>query len=80
MRDVFDRYATEVSVLRKGEKWEVVRLNKIGRDEIGDIVISELRPADIANWRDRGVLEVLPASVAREMNLISGVMTFARKE
>ena len=80
MRDVFDRYATEVSVLRKGEKWEVVRLNKIGRDEIGDIVISELRPADIADWRDRGVLEVLPASVAREMNLISGVMTFARKE
>ena len=80
VRDVFDRYANEVSVLRKGEKWEVVRLNKIGRNEIGDIVISELRPADIADWRDRRLLEVAPGSVAREMNLISGVMTVARKE
>ena len=80
VKDVFDRYANEVSVLRKGEKWEVVRLNKIGRDEIGDIVISKLRSADIADWRDRRLLEVMPASVAREMNLISGVMTVARKE
>jgi integrase len=78
--EVFDRYAREVSVQRKGEKWEVVRLNKIGRDKIGEIMISKLRSSDIADWRDRRLLEVKPASVAREMNLLSGVMTVARKE
>ena len=80
VKEVFDRYAREVSVLRKGEKWEVIRLNKIGRDKIGKIVICELRSSDIADWRDRRLQEVGPASVAREMNLISGVMTVARKE
>ena len=78
--EVFDRYARRLSPQRKGEKWEVIRLNKIGRDKIGKIVISELRPTDIADWRDRRLLEVANASVAREMNLISSVMTVARKE
>lgn len=68
------------SVRVRGGRWEVIRLNKIGRDEIGKIVISELRPANISDWRDRRLKEVANASVAREINLISSVMTFAGKE
>jgi integrase len=80
VRDVFDRYANEVSVLRKGVKFETLRLASFGRDKLGSIKIADLKPADIADWRDRRLLDVMPASVAREMNIISGVMTVARKE
>ena len=80
VKDVFDRYANEVSVLRKGVKFESLRLASFGRDKLGSIKIADLKPADIADWRDRRLLDVMPASVAREMNIISGVMTVARKE
>jgi len=80
LSDVFNRYASEVSPLRKGERWEIVRLAKLGRDRIGAIAIGEVAPSDFADWRDRRLQEVQPASVAREMNLLSAVMTVAHKE
>ena len=80
LRDAFDRYAREVSVLRKGEKWEVVRLNRFGQDNIGLIPMDKLLASDFSNWRDRRLKDVSAASVAREMNLMSSVMTVARKE
>ena len=43
-------------------------------------MICELCSFVIAGWRDRRLQEVGSASVAREMNLISGIMSVARKE
>jgi integrase len=80
LTDVFARYGRDVSRLRKGERWEVLRLAKMGRDRIGQIVMADLDAAAFADWRDRRLLEVKPASVAREMNLISAVLTVARRE
>ena len=74
------RYAREVSPLRKGERWEGMRLKRFAQDTIGDIAISEIKATDFASWRDRRLQEVKPASVAREMNLLSAVLTQCRRE
>jgi len=80
LADVFERYGREVSPLRRGERWEVIRLTRFSRDKLAQIAVADLTPTHFADWRDRRLGEVKPASVAREMNLMSSVLTVARKE
>lgn len=76
----FDRYAREVSPTKRGARWEMIRLEKLGKDKLAKVQLCNLSAQDLADWRDRRLREVAPASVRREMVLISGVMTIARKE
>ena len=78
--DIFNQYAKEVSPNKKGARWEIIRLRKIAQDKFASIKASELVPSDIADWRDRRLLEVQPASVNREMTLISACLTLATNE
>jgi len=78
--DALERYARERSPNKRGERWEIVRLAKLGRDKIAAIRMAALTAADIADWRDRRSTEVAPASVIREMQLLSAVLTVAAKE
>lgn len=80
LKDALNRYAREVSPAKRGHRWEVVRLEKIGRDPLATIAMGDLTAGDFADWRDRRLREVAPASVRREMELLSAVMTQARKE
>ncbi|MEX1197837.1 MAG: site-specific integrase [Pseudohongiellaceae bacterium] len=78
--DALDKYASEVSPGKKGERWEVVRLTRMGRDEIAQKAIALIDGPDIALWRDRRLTEVAGASVRREMNLLSSVFQKAIRE
>lgn len=78
--ELFQRYVIEVSPAKRGHRWEVVRLEKLGRDEIAKIRLEDLSAKDFATWRDRRLTEVAPASVIREMQLMSSVLNVARKE
>ncbi|AUQ98075.1 tyrosine-type recombinase/integrase [Phaeobacter inhibens] len=78
--ELFERYAREVSPSKRGHRWEVIRLEKIGRDEIAKIRLEDLSAKDFAKWRDQRLKEVAPASVIREMQLMSSVLTVARRE
>ncbi|UWR57211.1 tyrosine-type recombinase/integrase [Phaeobacter inhibens] len=78
--ELFERYAREVSPSKRGHRWEVIRLEKIGRDEIAKIRLEDLSARDFAKWRDQRLKEVAPASVIREMQLMSSVLNVARKE
>ncbi|MFV1594007.1 site-specific integrase [Phaeobacter sp. JH20_36] len=78
--ELFERYAREVSPSKRGHRWEVIRLEKIGRDEIAKIRLENLSARDFAKWRDQRLKEVAPASVIREMQLMSSVLNVARKE
>ncbi|MCK0121670.1 site-specific integrase [Loktanella sp. F6476L] len=80
MSVAFERYGREVSVNNRGHRWEALRLAKMGRDRIGAMMMRDLTSEDIADWRDRRLREVAPASVAREMGLMSSVLNVARKE
>ena len=80
LRELFDRYAREVSPKKRGARWEYIRLELLAKDKIGGVRLCDLSPADFADWRDRRLTEVAPASVRREMVLMSSVLTQARKE
>lgn len=85
MRQVFDRYALERSKGKKGERWEVIRLNRFAADlvngkPLGEYVIGDVTTADLVAWRDMRLGHVLPASVSREMNLLKHVFVTATKE
>lgn len=79
--DLFTRFATEVSPNRKGRKWEVVRINSLVRDaDFTHRRLDQLTASDLRTWRDARLKDISPASVNREMNLISGVFSHAIKE
>ena len=80
LKDTFDRYAREESPKRRGARWEIVRLERLSSDKIADKRLTDLEPADFAEWRDRRAKEVAPATVRREMALMSSVLTTARRE
>lgn len=78
--DLMDRYAEEVSPKKRGERWEVIRLAKMRREKAFQVPVRDFGPDQMADWRDARLKEVSPASVNREMNLISGVFTVAIKK
>lgn len=85
VNDALRRYAKDVSPTKKGARWEILRLDVIGRKEIDGqpfsaIRLADLKPSHIAAWRDLRMREVAGSSVSREMSLLSHVMEIARKE
>ena len=79
-REVIDRYAREVSPLKRGHKWEFIRLERMKNDRIADLTIGDLDAKDFADWPDRRLQDVAPASVRREFNLLGAVLPYARRE
>ncbi|MFJ9531224.1 tyrosine-type recombinase/integrase [Herbaspirillum sp. NPDC101396] len=85
VNDALRRYAKDVSPTKKGARWEILRLDVIGRKEIDGQVFSairlaDLQPSHIARWRDARLREVKGSSVSREMSLLSHVLEICRKE
>lgn len=77
---LLDRYAREVSVTKRGARWEVLRCELIRRDKLAAVTLAKLSAADFADWRDRRGREVAPGSVIREMQLMSAALNVARRE
>ena len=81
LAEAFRKYAEEVSPRRRGARWERIRLAKLGKDAaLSSHTLKRLTSAHLAEWRDRRLTEVSPASVAREMALIRAVLKRAVKE
>lgn len=76
--DIFKRYAREISVKKRGRKWEEVRLTKIGRDPLAQVRLDTLSKYDIIEWRDRQTISA--ASIRREMNLMNHALELAVRE
>jgi integrase len=80
LNDVFLRYADEVSQLKKGAQWEIVRLKMFGRFPIASVKLLDLRREHFEKFiLDRLAAPVKPSSVNRELNLISHCLTQARR-
>jgi integrase len=77
-RQLFERYAAEVSPAKGGVKWELIRLRRFGREFEGPA--AALDGPTLADWRDARLRDVSPASVNRDLNLIGAVWTRAIKE
>lgn len=77
--DAMSRYAKEVSVTRKGERWEKVRIEKIMRDFplLTAKSMKQIAPDDLARFRDERLKTVSEGSVLRELTLLSSVFETA---
>lgn len=80
MAELFDRYSREISPTKAGVRWEQIRLERFKACPELQKTIAELSNEDIIDWRDRRLKEVSAASVNREMNLLSAVITHAIKD
>lgn len=80
VRDALRRYGQEVSPGKRGERWELVRLSMLERDQLARARLPALRASDIADWKQRRLQDVSGASVRREMNLLVSVLEYARRE
>ncbi|APF86941.1 site-specific integrase [Ralstonia solanacearum] len=83
--DVLDEYQKAVSPTKRGTRWEILRLELIGRKKVEgkpfrEIRLADLKPQHIAAWRDVRAREVAGSSVSREMSLLSHALEVARKE
>jgi integrase len=77
---VFARYLKDVVPLKRGARWERVRLKKAMDEPLAAVPLSEFKPAHLAAWRDDRLAAVKPSSVRREMVLIGSALEVARRE
>lgn len=77
--DVFERYAAEVSELKKGAHWEIVRLKMFARFSIASVRLVDLRREHFEHYIVERMASVKSSSVNRELNLMSHCLTQARR-
>lgn len=81
LRQALRKYSDEVSPLRKGERWEQVRLSAFESYLLPlDLAISKVTPQHVAAFRDARAKKVGPSSVLRELSLLASVFEAARLE
>ena len=80
LSDIFIRYAREVSPLKKGCRWEKLRLDAFCRDPVSRVLLSKLSTDHFSAYRDRRLKSVSPSTVNREFTLMSHALETARKE
>ena len=77
--ELLDRYEDEVSPLHKSHQVEKYRLKTLKR-HLGDISITRLSPALLCKYRDQRLKSLSPASLKRELVILSSVINTAIKE
>ena len=78
--DIAQRYLEEVTPQKRGQREESYRIGRILQAHLSTIYLSDLRPQDIADWRDNRLKEVSSASVIREITTISAICNQAMRE
>ena len=79
LRELLDRYEEDVSPQHKSHQVEKYRLKTLKR-YLGDQRISTLSPAVLCKYRDIRLKVVSPASLKRELVILSSVLNTAIKE
>jgi integrase len=79
LRDLLEKYRDEVSPSKRGEAWEVVRINKFLRSTLPiDKPLSKCTSEAIGEWRDEQ--KISAGSIIREFGLLSAIFEYARRE
>lgn len=83
LRDALRRYGEEVSITKRGERWEQIRLAAFEKPSCRlplDSPLADVTPQHIADFRDVRGLKLKDSSVLRELTLLSSVFETARLE
>jgi integrase len=78
--DLLLRYQEEVSCLKKSAETERYRISYLLRDPIAKVKVATLSGKLLAQWRDKRLKGTSGSTTNRDLNLISHVITVARKE
>ena len=78
--DLISRYLQEVTPTKRGHKSERIRLNRVLKTDLANVLAIDLMPTHIAQWRDDRLKQVQSPSVARKLTTISSVLNYALKE
>jgi integrase len=75
------RYLKDVAPTKRGAEIEALRIKTLMRDEITQHKLSALTPLVLADWRDRRLAAGCSGgTVNRELNIVSAVLNWARRE
>ncbi len=80
VKALLKRYREEVSVGKKGERWETVRLLALERDRLAQVKLRQLDAPHVSDWQARRLKVVSSASVRRERNLLNNAFNIAINE
>lgn len=80
-RMVLRRYLEEVTPTKKSAEMEAVKIGLFLKDPIlPQLKMSAITSTVLAAWRDRRAKDVGPASIIRELGILSAVLNHARRE
>ena len=77
--ELLQRYQGQISPSHKGQQVEAYRLGTL-KKRLGPVRLIHLTPKEIASYRDIRLKEVSPASLKRELTILSRVLTIASKD
>ena len=77
--ELLNRYETEIAPIHKGHQSETYKVRTL-RKHFSRTLLSHLSSADVAKYRDRRLTTVSPASVKRELAVLSSVISVASKD
>lgn len=76
--DAMEKFARDISPLRKGERWEQVRLKKMRRDPIASTMLDDLTTDRLQEWVDDQCVRVSPSTANRDLTVLVSVLKTAR--
>jgi len=78
---LLERYLRDVVPTKRGRDVEALRVRNLMNDPVTRYKLAALSPLVLADWRDRRLAAgCKPATVRRELGIISAVINWARKE
>jgi len=82
IEELLDRYKREILPTHKGKQTERYRIQTLLEflGFLGDLKLIHLTPKEIAQYRDHRLKEVSPASLKRELVILSRVLTLASRD
>jgi integrase len=78
--DLLKRYRDTVTPLKRGAHDEAIRLKALERRRIGKLALVNVTPSAVAAFRDERLAECNPATVIRDLAVLSSIFNHARRE
>ncbi|WP_258194661.1 hypothetical protein [Paraburkholderia sp. BL18I3N2] len=80
LEDIINRYIADVSPTQRSGADAIIRLRDTCRNTLAKLSVAALTPRAEAAYRDERLNEVKPATVIRELALLSAIINHARRE
>lgn len=77
---LLDRYLVEITPTKAGKIKEKSKIKGLQQSLLSKLAIGKIQPGDIVDYRNKRLTEVAPATVTKELNLLSNVFNVARTE